>query len=223
MIGPPTLNPPNSSFRRLGFFRQLLPGAFGSVPGPRPQISVFLSKLFSEFRIELFSVPKMLPCHALPPVLVMMFTTEPELRPYSGPKLLVISTYCCTSSESETNRPGPATLLSLLFWPSICWSLLRPRRPFTEKPPPPLVLEKLLSRLELTPGTNKARLSSPSFSWTPAKVDSWVPEKVLVTCAWVVSISGASAVTSTVVVVSPTLILTDPTLVSRPADTRTPF
>src|SRR6266581_6261479 len=103
----------------------------------------------------------MAPCQVFEPDLGMMFTTDPELRPYSAPQLLVTITYCPTHSASLRNKPGPATLLSLLFWPSICWSLLRPRRPFTLKPTPPLLLEKALSRTEATPGTNSARLSKP--------------------------------------------------------------
>src|SRR5438270_2734061 len=111
--GPPMVKPPNSSFRRLGFFRQSGPGLTPSAA--KPQMSGFLSKLFSAFRIELFSLPKTLPCQALPPDLVTMFTTEPELRPYSGPNWLVTRTYCATNSGSVTKSPGPPTLLSLLF------------------------------------------------------------------------------------------------------------
>src|SRR5215469_2752908 len=100
----------------------------------------------------------MLPCQRLVPPLVIMLTTDPALRPYSGPKLLVMRTYWLAHSGSVMNKLGPATLLSLLFWPSICWSLFRPRMPFTEKPSPPLKFEKLLSRLDETPGTYNARL-----------------------------------------------------------------
>src|SRR5215472_13595959 len=121
----------------------------------------------------------MLPCQPLVPDLVTTFTTDPALRPYSGPNWLVMSTYCCTNSASVTNSPGPPTLLSLLFCPSICWSLLRPRKPLEENPIPPLVLEKELSRTETTPGTNNARLSSPWFSCMPANVCNVEPEKVL--------------------------------------------
>src|SRR5260370_17834133 len=96
-----------------------------------------------------------------------MLTTEPALRPYSGPKLLVTMTYWPTHSGSDKKTPGPATLLSLLFWPSICWSLLRPRIPLTDNPRQPLRLENLLSPDELMPVTNNSKLSSPSFSCTP--------------------------------------------------------
>src|ERR1051325_1166926 len=57
----------------------------------------------------------------------------------------------------------------------------------------------------------------------PAKVLSCTPAKVLVTCACVVSINGAFAVTSTVVLVWPSASLMDPNPVSRPAVTNTPF
>ena len=147
-IGPPIVNPPNSSLRRGGSLS----------PCKR------FWKFVMAFRYELFSEPKMLPCQSLPPDFVTMFTTEPELRPYSGPNWLVTRTYCCTNSGLVTNRDGPATLLSLLFWPSICWSLFLPRSPLEENPWPPLKLEKLLSREETTPGTNRARLSKPWFS-----------------------------------------------------------
>ena len=53
---------------------------------------------------------------------------------------------------------------------------MRPRRPLTEKPWPPLVFENELSRTEETPGTNRARLSRPWFSPTPAKVCSVWPK-----------------------------------------------
>src|SRR5258708_36599600 len=152
-----------------------------------------------------------------------MLTTEPALRPYSGPNWLVMSTYCATNSESLTNNEGPPTLLSLLFWPSISWSLLRPRRPFEEKPAPPLVLENELSRTETIPGTKSAGLSRPSFSCTPANVVKVVPEKVELICDWVVSISGASALTSTEALASPTAILTVLRLFSTPAVTCTLF
>src|SRR5258708_14711528 len=148
----------------------------------------------------------------------MMYTTEPPLRPYSGPKLLVISTYCWTKLVSLTNSAGPATLLWLLFCPSTSWSLLRPRWPLLEKPPP-LVLEKLSLRVATTPGTNSARRSNPWFSWIPAKVLSVSPEKVLVIWDEVVSISGAVAVTSTVVEASPTDNAIEPSPLSWPAVT----
>src|SRR5215472_14596717 len=144
--GPPMVKPPNSSLDRGGCVRCAEPSFW-------PTVRVF--------NTELFSLPKRLPCQLLVPDLVMTFTTEPALRPYSGPNWLVTRTYCCTNSVSETNRPGPPTLLSLLFCPSICWSLLRPRRPLTESPVPPLVLENPLSRAAATPGTNNARLSRP--------------------------------------------------------------
>src|SRR5262249_38142739 len=146
------------------------------------------------------------------------FTTEPALRPYSGPKLLVTITYCCTKLVSLTNSDGPPTLLSLLFWPSISWSLLRPRRPLLEKPPP-LVLEKLSLRVATTPGTNSAKRSNPWFSWIPANVLSVVPENVLLTWDCVVSISGASPVTSMVVDASPTDMWMAPRPESRPVPT----
>src|SRR6266481_4974053 len=148
----------------------------------------------------------------------MTFTTDPALRPYSGPKLLVMITYCCTKLLSLTKRAGPPTLLSLLFWPSTSWSLLRPRRPLLEKPPP-LVLEKLSLRVATTPGTNSARRSRPWFSWIPAKVLRVSPEKVLVIWDWVESINGAVAVTSTVVEASPTANRIEPTALSWPAVT----
>ena len=88
----------------VGFFRQSV-----------PQMSGFFSKLLNEFRIVLFSAAKTLPCQALLPDLVTMFTTEPELRPYSGPNWLVTRTYWETNSASVTKSPGPPTLLSLLF------------------------------------------------------------------------------------------------------------
>src|SRR4249919_906920 len=111
--GPPTVNPVNSLFERGGLVRQLGPGLTPS--GPVPQMSGFFWKLLREFRIELFSAPKMLPCQALVPDLVMTFTTEPALRPYSGPNWLVTRTYWATNSESVTKSAGPPTLLSLLF------------------------------------------------------------------------------------------------------------
>src|SRR5215470_19724039 len=57
----------------------------------------------------------------------------------------------------------------------------------------------------------------------PAKVLSVWPEKVLLICDWVVSISGASAVTSTVVEASPTDMWMAPSPESRPGATTTPF
>src|SRR5690242_12095784 len=89
--GPPMVNPVNSLFSRGGLVTQLL-------VGPVPQMSVFFWELLREFRIELFSAPKMLPCQALVPDLVITFTTEPELRPYSGPNWLVTRTYWATNS-----------------------------------------------------------------------------------------------------------------------------
>src|SRR6185437_7536524 len=134
-----------------------------------------------------------------------------------------MTTYWPTHSVSDTNKPGPATLLSLLFCPSIFWSLLRPRSPLTVNPWPPLKLEKLLSREEDTPGMKRAKLSNPWFSCMPGAVCSVVPANVLVTCACVDSINGASAVTSTVVLVSPTCNLIAFKPVSRPATTPTLF
>src|SRR5467141_2576998 len=99
--GPPTVNPPNSLFRRAGFVSGAPPGVLLNS----------LSKLLIEFSHELSSVPYTLPCQALVPDLVMTFTTEPALRPYSGPKLLVTITYCPTNSVSLKNSPGPPTLL----------------------------------------------------------------------------------------------------------------
>src|SRR5438552_17880566 len=121
----------------------------------------------------------MLPCQVLDPDLVMMLTTEPEFRPYSESRLLVTVVYCWTKLGSLRIREGPATLLSLLLWPSICWSLFRPRRPLVENPKPPLVLEKLLSREETTPGTKRTRASRPSLSCIPAKLFSVAPETVV--------------------------------------------
>src|SRR5215471_14821700 len=144
-IGPPTVKPLNSLLRRGGPLRQL-----GS------QITGFLLTLVRVFKTELFSLPKMLPCQLLVPDLVMMFTTEPALRPYSGPNWLVTRTYCCTNSVLLTNSDGPPTLLSLLFCPSSSWSLLRPRSPLLEKPGP-LEFEKVLSRVLVIPGTKRAR------------------------------------------------------------------
>src|SRR5215469_15142631 len=77
-IGPPTVKPPNSSFSRGFLVKQVLLGGV-------PQICWFL-------------LAKMLPCQAFVPDLVMILTTEPELRPYSGPNWLVINTYCPTNS-----------------------------------------------------------------------------------------------------------------------------
>src|SRR6266481_51470 len=164
----------------------------------------------------------MLPCQTLPPLLVMTLTTDPPLRPYSGPNWLVTITYCPTNSASLTNKAGPPTLLSLLFWPSICWSLLRPRWPLVENPGP-FELENVWSRVLTTPGTNRARLSRPSFSCRPAKVCSASPENVLVTCDWVVSIRGAASPdTSSTTDDSPTASLR-PIPISAPAETRMPF
>src|ERR1051326_4175033 len=136
-MGPPMVPPLNSSLLRGG--------PVNGVAGKTPGLLLFFWLLLIAFRKLLYSVPNTAPCQALLPPLVMMFTTEPALRPYSGPKLLVTITYCCTNSGLERKSPGPPTLLSLLFWPSISWSLLRPRRPLLENPPP-LVLEKLSLR-----------------------------------------------------------------------------
>src|SRR5262249_25140144 len=181
-IGPPMVPPLNSSllrggpasglhcglvFVQIGFGAVLVPGLLACRWG-----------LLRAFRKLLCSVPNTAQCQAFVPLLVMMFTREPAWRPYSGSKLLVTITYCCTKFVLLTNSDGPPTLLSLLFWPSISWSLLRPRRPLLEKPPP-LVLEKLSLRVATTPGTNSARRSRPWFSWMPANVFSVVPENVL--------------------------------------------
>src|ERR1051326_5881627 len=213
-MGPPMVPPLNSSLLRGG--------PVNGVAGKTPGLLLFFWLLLIAFRKLLYSVPNTAPCQALLPLLVMMFTTEPALRPYSGPKLLVTITYCCTKLVSLTNSDGPPTLLSLLFWPSISWSLLRPRRPLDEKPPP-FVLEKLSLRVATTPGTNSARRSKPWFSWMPAKVLSVWPENVLLTCDCVVSMSGASDVTSTVVLASPTDMCMAPRPESRPALTTTLF
>src|SRR5437588_10171375 len=112
--GPPIDMPVNSSLLRGGPVKPLhtsTPGAQAALPG----LLVLRCVLLSAFRNELVSRPKMLPCHTLVPDLVMMLITEPALRPYSGPKLLVVTTYCCTNSGLEMNSPGPPTLLSLLF------------------------------------------------------------------------------------------------------------
>ncbi|SRR5260370_1096351 len=71
--------------------------------------------LLKVFRAELLSVPLMVPCQLFVPLLVIMLTTDPELRPYSGPKLLVTIWYCSANSEFDKNTPGPPTELSLLF------------------------------------------------------------------------------------------------------------
>src|ERR1044071_6486430 len=123
--GPPMVNPENSLFSRGGLVRQLGPGLTPSAA--KPQIWGFFWKLVREFKIELFSAPKMLPCQALVPDLVMMFTTEPELRPYSGPNWLLTRTYWATNSESVTKSPGPPTVLSFWFSPGICGPLVGPR------------------------------------------------------------------------------------------------
>src|SRR4029077_13102419 len=169
IIAPPTEPPLNSSLKRGGPLSGLQIGLFAGhvmVPGRPvfvPCLLVLCCELDSASVKELRSLPKTLPCQPLVPDLVMMLTTEPELRPYSGPNWLVTITYCWTNSGSLTKRPGPPTLLSLLFWPSISWSLLRPRRPLLEILAP-FVFEKLLLRLEATPGTKSASRSRPSFS-----------------------------------------------------------
>src|SRR5712671_3008109 len=162
--------PLNSSLLRRGPVCGLHCGLFRSVqvtvpglPELVPGLLACLCVLVNALRKELYSVPNTEPCQALVPPLVMMFTTEPALRPYSGPKLFVMITYCSTKFVSLTKSDGPPTLLSLLFWPSTSWSLLRPRKPLLEKPPP-LVLEKLSLRVATTPGTNSARRSRPWFS-----------------------------------------------------------
>src|SRR5882672_3981395 len=137
-MGPPMVPPLNSSLLRLGPLCGLHCGLLRSVhcicPGVLvPGLFACLPVLLNAFRKLLYSVPYTEPCQALVPDLVMRFTTEPALRPYSGPKLFVTITYCCTKLVSATKRAGPPTLLSLLFCPSISWSLLRPRRPLLEK------------------------------------------------------------------------------------------
>jgi len=66
--------PVNSSLKRAGFFN------------PSKAFCVF----DKAFKAELFSVPYTEPCTLLVPDFVMMLTTEPELRPYSAEKLLVV-------------------------------------------------------------------------------------------------------------------------------------
>src|ERR1700704_6667425 len=127
-IGPPMVPPLNSSLLRRGPVRGLhwgfvvghvtVPGWLLLVPG----LLACFCVLLRAFRKLLYSVPNTAPCQALVPPLVIMFTTEPALRPYSGPKLLVTMTYCCTKFVSLTKSDGPPTLLSLLFCPSISWS-----------------------------------------------------------------------------------------------------
>src|SRR5487761_680617 len=95
---------------------------------PKKALSAELRVLRTEFDSE----PTISPCQTLPPDFVTRFTTEPELRPYSGPKLFVVIWYSFTKRGLLKNKPGPATELSLLFCPSICWSLLRLRMPLTE-------------------------------------------------------------------------------------------
>src|SRR6476646_4114254 len=169
MIGPPTVPPLNSSLLRRGPLSGLHCGVdVGQVTVPGsplfvPGLLACRWVLVRAFRKLLYSVPNTAPCHAFPPPLVMTLTTEPALRPYSGPKLFETITYCSTKFVSLTNSPGPPTLLSLLFCPSSSWSLLRPRRPLLENPPP-LVLEKLSLREATTPGTKRARRSGPWFS-----------------------------------------------------------
>src|SRR5260221_11871378 len=103
--GPPIVNPPDSSLARGIDFRGL----------PAASVANRFWKLVMEFSTVLFRCSYTLPCQALEPDLVITFTTEPALRPYSGPNWLVMRTYCCTNSVSDTNSPGPPTLLSLLF------------------------------------------------------------------------------------------------------------
>src|SRR5258708_2812410 len=106
-IVPPMAPPLNSSFV-LGMSLNFgVPSAFFVC---RNVLLIALSQ-------ELFSVPNTEPCQAFVPDLVMTLTTEPALRPYSGPKLLVIITYCWTKLVSLTISPGPQTLFSLLFCP----------------------------------------------------------------------------------------------------------
>src|SRR5262249_55152487 len=101
-IGPPIVPPLNSSLNRGGPVK----GLGGMVPG----FEVLRCVLVSASRNDDLSWPNTLPCQPLVPDFVRMFTTEPELRPYSGPKLLLTITYCPTNSVSDTNKPGPPTL-----------------------------------------------------------------------------------------------------------------
>src|SRR5580765_5485487 len=100
-IGPPMVPPLNSSLLRSGPVWGLHCGLFRSVqvivpglPELVPGLLACLCVLLRAFRNELYSVPNIDPCQAFVPPLVMMLTTEPALRPYSGPKLLVMITYC---------------------------------------------------------------------------------------------------------------------------------
>src|SRR6185437_11233077 len=99
IIGPPIVPPVNSSLKRGGPLSGLQIGSLAGhvmVPG-KPVLVPCLLVLCCEFEsasvYELRSLPKTLPCHALVPDLVMMFTTEPEFRPYSGPNWFVMITY----------------------------------------------------------------------------------------------------------------------------------
>src|SRR5579859_6873122 len=83
--GPPMVPPLNSSLLRRGPLRGL---HCGFVVGQAIVPGMPLSVGQSIQEVAVLSA-KTEPCHALVPPLVMIFTTEPALRPYSGPKLLV--------------------------------------------------------------------------------------------------------------------------------------
>src|SRR5258708_1987888 len=109
-------------------------------------------------------------------------------------KSLVITDTSPSRSWLPKKIDGPATELSLLFWPSI-WKLLdRPRRPLEENPAP-LVLLKFCEPLSAIPGRYSAKLSKPPPVGRSATA---LVSNVLVTCAVLVSRIGADSITSTV-------------------------
>src|ERR1700733_11415130 len=128
MMGPPAVVEANTVLNH------------GTSPKQSPNTQ-FFSMLVRVVKSWFSSEPAIVPCQLFLPEGVISLTTEPEFLPYSGAKLFVVIWYCSTKSGLETKSPGPATELSLLFCPSISWSLLRPRSPSTEKPTP-FVFEK---------------------------------------------------------------------------------
>ena len=126
-IGPPMVPPLNSSLLRRGPVCGLHCGLFrsaGTVQACQVVPACWLLEIGHGIQEVVVFSAVTLPCQALDPDLVMMFTTEPALRPYSGPKWLVTITYCCTkfgvAHEKPTGRRRCCRYCSVRQFPGHC-------------------------------------------------------------------------------------------------------
>ena len=85
-----------------------------------------------------------MPCHAAPPERVTALARNPEVRPYSAAKLLVVIRYSCTASGATAVR-GPVTCELLFSIPSSRKFDAAGLWPFAESPRPREVPESAVT------------------------------------------------------------------------------